>query len=273
MVRMRNSHLWLGAAVAMVLSMAALPREAAADGEGVHWAAALGLGARPDYEGSDRYRIIPVGGLKAAWESGRYAELAGTESSGSSVRVSGNLIANSPFELGPVLQYRLGRGDVESNFVDAMKNVDPAVEGGVFAAWQMKPWGVGITYAADMADAHDGSLIELAGEYKDAVSPNMDVGVTLASTWGSGSYNSTYFGVSGADSARSGLKEYNADSGFKDVGGRVKVGWAGDNWGPWKIIATFAYFRMVGEAADSPVVKKAGDENQFFGGIALAYQN
>ena len=255
-----------------VVACPALSRAEAGDG-GVHWTAALGVGARPDYEGSDRYKAIPIGGLKARWDSGQYAEISGTESSGSAVRMSGNLLADSQFELGPVLQYRLSRADVESNLVDAMKNVDSAIEGGFFAAWNPKPWNIGVTFAGDMSHTHDGSLLEFSGGYVDSLSPNFDLSVTLASTWASEDYNDAYFGVSAKDATRSGLDTFGADAGFKDVGGRVKLGFGADDWGPWKMVATFAYFRMIGDAADSPVVARAGDENQLFFGFGLMYQN
>ena len=275
MTRVRDPWMVFFGTGVLLMTMAALPcgASAQAGSGGAHWAAALGLGARPDYEGSDRYKAIPVGFLKARWDSGRYVEFAGTESSGSAVRISGNLISDSPVEFGPILQYRLGRGDVQSNLVDAMKNVDAALEGGVFAAWAPKPWRVELDWAGDMSHTHDGSVLELSGGYADALSPNLDLGVTIASTWASKDYNDTYFGVSARDSGRSGLDTFNASSGFKDVGGRIKLGFAGDDWGPWKVIGTFAYFRMIGDAADSPVVARAGDDNQYFFGVALAYQN
>lgn len=158
-------------------------------------------------------------------------ELSGTDSSGSAVRIGGNLIPNSRFEVGPILQYRLPRGDVESY------------------------------------------LVEFSCEYNKSLTLDLDLGVTLGSTWASQDYNSTYFGVSSADARRSGLSTFRAGSAFKYIGGKVKLGFGPDSWGPWKIIGTFGYFRLIGHAADSPVVARAGDENQVFAGVALGYQN
>lgn len=241
-------------------------------GKNFHWMMALGAGMRPDYEGSDHMKPIPIGGAKIWWEDGRYSELSGTESSGSAVRLSGNLIPNSPIEFGPVLQYRLERDDVQSGRVDAMSDIDGAIETGVLAMYRMKPWGVGLTYVYDISDEHGGSLIEMVGEYQEALSPNLDVGLTVASTWASGAYMGTYFNVSPTEAARTGFDAYDADADFKDVGVRVKLGWRGDNWGGWKLFGSFAYFRMLGDAEDSPVVDTAGDADQFFGGIAVGYQ-
>jgi outer membrane protein len=265
---------------AMVWTWVAMPQAADAQGYGssskggsnFHWAGALGVGFRPDYEGSDHYETIPIGGAKMWWDDGRYSELSGTESSGSAIRLSGNLIPNSPIELGPVMQYRLGRGDVQSGRVDKLNNVDGAFETGALAAYRMKPWSVEMSYVYDISDGHGGSLIEFAGGYTETLSDNLDVGVTVASTWASGAYMGTYFNVSPTEAAETGFAAYDADDGFKDVGVRVKLGWQGDGWDGWKIIGSFAYFRMLGDAEDSPIVDTAGAEDQFFGGLALGYQ-
>jgi outer membrane protein len=265
--------------LAVTIAMSS-PQVAAAQGYGkgksggsnFHWSAALGVGMRPDYEGSDHYKPFPVGGAKIWWDDGRYSELSGTESSGSAVRLSGNLIPNSPIELGPVLQYRLERDDVKSGRIDAMNSIDGAIETGVLAAYRIKPWVLELSYVYDISNEHGGSLIEMAGGYDEKLSPNLDMGVTVASTWASGAYMGTYFNVSPTESARTGLSAYDADDGFKDVGVRVRLGWKGDDWGGWKLLGSFAYFRLLGDAEDSPVVDTAGSEDQFFGGVAIGYE-
>jgi outer membrane protein len=79
---------------------------------------------------------------------------------------------------------------------------------------------------------------------------------------------SSYFGIDAADAARSGLDQFNADEDFKDVslGGaltyqceRLSV----------SLLANYA--RLIGDAADSPVVEEVGDENQLFGGALVNY--
>ena len=80
---------------------------------------------------------------------------------------------------------------------------------------------------------------------------------------------SEQFGISANDSARSGLNQFNADEGFKDVGVRGQVTYRfTDSWS-----STFAaqYKLMVEDAADSPVVDDAGSEHQFVAGVTVNF--
>jgi len=242
-------------------------------GSGMHYRVAAGTGARPDYEGSNNYDPYPIGNLKVWWDDGRYAELVGAQSSGSALRLAGNLIPNYPIEFGPVLQYRMKRDNVQSGRVDALGEVDAAVEAGVTAAYRMEQWMLGATWVYDISSKYEGHLLELAGGYEEKLSSNLEVSLTAASTWASDGYMDTYFGVSAADAAViPGYTAHNPDAGFKDVGGRMALAWAGDNWGGWKLIASFSYFRLLDDAEDSPVVDESGDANQYFGGLMGSYE-
>ena len=243
-------------------------------GSGMHYAVGAGTGARPDYEGSNDYDVFPYGFFKVWWNDGRYAQLEGAQSSGSAVRLAGNLIPNSPLEFGPVLQYRLERDNVQSGRVDQLGEVDAAVEAGVNLAYRAKPWLLEATWVYDISQKYEGHLLELAGGWEEKASDNLGISLTVASTWASDQYMDTYFGVSAADAALiAGYTDHNPDDGFKDVGGRLAMTWKGDNWGGWKIIASFSYFRLLNDAEDSPIVDESGDANQFFGGLMGAYEH
>jgi outer membrane protein len=239
----------------------------------MHWGIGLGAGYRPDYEGSDHFKPFPIGFVRLWWDDGRRVELRGTESSGSAVRISSNLIPNSDFELGPVLQYRLPRDEVKSGRVDHMKDIDGAVEAGVYVGFAPRPWRIGATYTYDVSNEYGGSLVELVAGWSDKLTDLFDMGVSVASTYASGAYMGKYFGVSPVEAARTGFDAYDADQGFKDVGGRVTFGIGGEQWDGWKIFASASYFRLLGDAEDSPVVDDAGDANQYFGGIGVAYEH
>jgi outer membrane protein len=243
-------------------------------GSGMHYRVGAGTGARPDYEGSNDYDVFPYGLFKVWWDDGRYAELVSAQSSGSAIRLAGNLIPNSPIEFGPVLQYRLERDNVQSGRVDQLGEVDAAVEAGVTAAYRMKPWSIESTWVYDISSKYEGHLLELAGGYEEKLSNNLGISLTAASTWASDGYMDTYFGVAAADAALiAGYTPHNPDDGFKDVGGRMALAWAGDNWGGWKLVASFSYFRLLDDAEDSPIVDESGDKNQFFGGVMGTYEH
>ena len=86
-----------------------------------NWIVAAGASARPDYEGSDDREAFPFASFKMWWDSGRYVELVGARSSGSAARFAANIIDKTRvdiFELGPVIQYRLPRDDVDNDAVE-----------------------------------------------------------------------------------------------------------------------------------------------------------
>lgn len=240
---------------------------------GFHWGVGLGVGYRPDYEGSNDYTPFPIGFARVWWDEGYDIELRGAESSGSAVRLSSNVIPSQDFEFGPVLQYRISRDEVHSGRVDALDGPDGTWEGGAFAAYTPGPWRVAATYTYDIDGEYDGGLLELAAGWRDQLTDLVDLGVSAASTWASNSYMTNYFGITPAESALTGFDAYDTDAGFKDVGGRLTLGFGGKQWDGWKVFASASYFRMIGDAEDSPVVDDAGDANQFFGGIGVAYEH
>ena len=76
----------------------------------------------------------------------------------------------------------------------------------------------------------------------------------------------SFFGVSSKQSANSGLKRYDADAGIKDIKLGLSTGYKITN--RWRVGGMVEYKRMVGDAADSPIVE---DKNQFVAGIGISY--
>ncbi len=82
---------------------------------------------------------------------------------------------------------------------------------------------------------------------------------------------SSYFGIDAGDAARSGLDQFNADEGFKDVSlRRLADLCASSSTGARRRLAS--YTRLIGDAEDSPVVDDRGDENQLFAGLLINYR-
>ena len=79
-------------------------------------------------------------------------------------------------------------------------------------------------------------------------------------------YMESFFGIDEKQSINSGYKKYNAESGIKDVNITVSAGYKITS--RWRIGATVGYKRLVGDAADSPIVD---DKNQMFAGFGLSY--
>ena len=231
----------------------------------------LGVSLIPDYEGSEDYDAWPVVFGRYTWSNGMYADLGGT-SDGRAGRAKGNVIAEQWVEMlkaGPVLQFRRERDDADSDRVDRMEKVDHAFEAGAFLGLAKNRWLVNLTAVTDVSDEHDGTLVELAAAYKVLANEQVDLTFGLGATYADEDYMQTYFGVSPADNARSGLPVYNADSGVKDVGANLAVQYKFSS--AWGALGAVRYNRLLGEAEDSPVVDNEGSENQFFFSLAAVY--
>jgi len=228
----------------------------------------IGPAGNPDYEGSDEYHVVPFLAIDL-----RYRGF------GVSLARSGVLIDISPsrfIDAGPVVSYRPERDDVEDGAVDALPDVDDAVEVGGFLAMNLPgPLegrdGFTLRFAGtkDVNDGHDGYLVTSSFRYSAPVAENWRLTGTVSSVYASDSYMDSYFSVSPFGAAASGLRTFEADDGFKDVGLTLSVSYkVFEHWG---ITAAGRYTRLLGDAAESPVVDDRGDPDQFFFGIAGTY--
>ena len=88
-------------------------------------------------------------------------------------------------------------------------------------------------------------------------------------TWSNDRYQDAWFGIAPADAAASGLPAYDPGGGIQAVGATASFETQlSPRWG----IYTYAkYDRLVGDAADSPLVLGLGSRDQFSGGAALTY--
>lgn len=106
---------------------------------------ALGVGAYPDYVGSDDYAlgVAPIG--RYGLGGNRYISLAVTY-------VTINLLDNENWQFGPAGSYRFGRGDVRDSVVRKLPELDPSLDLGVFAGYEAvgedprDRWRVGADY-------------------------------------------------------------------------------------------------------------------------------
>jgi outer membrane protein len=227
---------------------------------------------RPDYEGSDDYEAYGAPFGKYQWASGRYISLGGTSGSERAGRLKANILATdtgSIWQFGPLLQYRPKRDDVENNKVDKLKSVDAATEAGAFIGLDSGPWTASISFATDVSDEHDGSLLYFNGGYDIPVNERFKLNLGAQMTWASDDYMETYFGVKPKNSARSGLPKYTASSGIKNAGMSL-TGFYSFNK-TWGLLGNVSYTRMLNDAEDSPLVNKVGDKNQYVAVLGITY--
>jgi len=224
-----------------------------------------GVGFAPDYEGSSDYEIVPVPFANVKWSNGMYFSLEG-------LKAKANLLPSSwvpGLTLGPMYNYRAERDNVDNSRVDNMKEVSDANELGAFVGFDYNNWYFSFEALADTGDAYDGWHATLAGGYNWAISNVWSLKVGAFTTYANEDYMETYFGVDGSNVGTSGFSFYDPDSGMKDVGLDLGLGYKiTNNWGTQ---AVGKYTLLIGDADDSSPVVNEGSESQFFGALLVVY--
>jgi MipA family protein len=232
----------------------------------------IGIGAAPDYLGSDDYAAIPLPTFD--WKYNGF----GLRSSG--LGVEADLLPFEGFEAGPIVRYDLGRKSVEDSVVKLLPDIDPTVEVGGFIGF-----GVPLTDTAagaptiltmrlesvsGVSGGHSGNVTTPSLGLVQPLNDDLTAIFDVSASYMSGAYADDMFGITAAGATTSGLAAYNPGAGFRDVSAGIVV-----NYKLTENLSTYVlgrYTRLVGDAADSPIVAARGSEDQFLAGVGLTYK-
>ena len=150
-----------------------------------------------------------------------------------------------------------------------LPNVSTTFEAGAFAQAYVAPSLRLRAEARRGIGGHDGWIGELSADLVARDGDNWLVSAGPRVTVSDARYQRAYFGVTPAGAVTSGLPVYTPGGGISAVG--VAIG-ALKQFGPrWGVAAYARYDRLVGDAADSPIVRGPGSRSQPSAGIALSY--
>ena len=189
-------------------------------------------------------------------------------------RLLSNFLPHDHWRLGIAGQFIGERDDVEDDRVDELKSVDASVMLGLIAGYDVlaSPQDDLVLEVEGRQDVSgdNGFLGTIRGRYGRPFAERWRLDALVATTWASEDYMSSYFGIDAGDAVRSGLDQFNADEGFKEVAFGGSLTWRFLE--RWSATATGTYTRLIDDAEDSPVVKDGGDENQVFAGVLINYR-
>lgn len=262
-------------ALALALGFAGISPALGQEEKPQGWGGHLILGglAVPDYEGSEDYQFAPLAAGKLSYDD-YYVEARGP---GLRANVLPGDLLPFGLEFGPAISYRGGRGDVDNDRIDDLKNIDGTIEIGAFAkiftdAGLLPGDEVAfeIEWLSDVGGEHDGTTISFGPSYSFQPWEKVHLGISASATYASGNYNDTYFGIDADNARRSGLSQYDADGGIKDVGLMVNAIY---QWNEhWGITGMAGITQLVGDAADSPIVDDEGSATQGIVGAGLLFR-
>lgn len=222
----------------------------------------VGVATLPKFEGSSDYEIIPLPIIEANYGGIFFLD---------SFRGLGmNVYNQDGLRIGPILTFSRGREQNDASYLRGTGDVDWAFETGVFLEYQWQDWTFGWDLRSDTLNTgHKGAISDINATYFKPFMEKFQFvgGVNLG--WGSEDYMQSFFSINAFQSFNSGLAQYTADSGFKDIGANMNVIYLIDDTRSLSFM--FNVKELFGDAADSPVVK-AGSSTQYFGGAAFVYK-
>ena len=248
----------------LIAAVALCPAWSAAlaqDGEDLRVRVGLGAQLRPEFIGADDHAILPLWDLDIARGSNEFAFEAPDYSFGIPVVSSGG------FSFGPAADIASKRK--ESDVGAPVGKVSTTFEAGAFASFEATK---SIHLRAEVLKGiggHEGLVGTLGADQVWRAGDKYVFSVGPRVLFSNARYQRAYFGVTPAAALASGLPAYDPDGGFHAVAAASGLSYQlSDRFG---LFGFARYERLVGDAADSPIIREFGSRNQLSGGLGLNY--
>ncbi|ADZ68762.1 MipA/OmpV family protein [Polymorphum gilvum] len=218
----------------------------------------LGVGAiaKPRYDGADSYLIAPFPIISV----GRFY-LPGLGQVADGEQRAGIFFY-------PAFGFVGKRSASDSAWLTGTRKIDWALELGAGGGFRTEHLRV-FAELRQGINGHTGQVGEIGADAIVRPMDRIEVSFGPRAGFASSEYMDTYFSVSAAEAAAGPLTQYKAGGGFKSVGleARVSYDWTDHV----RLHLRGGYDRLIGDAADSPIVK-AGSKDQFSVGAGISYR-
>jgi len=179
------------------------------------------------------------------------------------------LVNEKYFKFGGSLGYYESRDEEDSDKLRGFGDVDAGIDGRLFGTLILGKYFLSFKLRKDLSENHDGTLIDLGMGYRLVKDEWIQWNLELNATHADENYMKTYFGVSTLQASQSGLNSFVAQGGFKNIA--IRTDFKGEFFWDWSFMVLAEYKRLLEDAANSPLVKDVGSENQFQIGVGLVY--
>lgn len=258
-----GSVLLAAAITASPIGAARAQQDLPAPGE---WRARVGTGAslKPTYPGADALEIAPLPLVDVTYRAG----LPGLDTVFLNTRDGLGVVVlrEGPLSFGGSVGYAAGRDQDDDDRLRGLGDIEAAPRGVLFLR---ADFGVaGASVEAERAfGGQQGTAVSMDVFVRDRLTPSFALVGRIGATWADDEHMTDWFGVSTAQAARSGYQPHTAEAGFRDVTfsltGNLTLS------PQWAVSVTAGATRLLGDAADSPIVER---ETAPFGLLGVTYR-
>ena len=224
------------------------------------WNVNLGAGAglAPAYLGASRYRPRAIPFALIAYRDTFFFGPMG---------FGYNALHADGWRIGPVLGYEAGRNQDKDPHLGGLGDIQGSITAGAFASYSTGPWRFSGTIRQAVTHTANGLQGLVQFDYRMPLAAHrLFLAVGPDVEFGNGRYSRTWFGVTAAQSAQSGLAQYTPGAGLRDVGLHANL------TAPLTqhvVLRAFANLKqLTGEFGDSPIVQ---DKTQGLLGVGAVY--
>ncbi|MGC1503147.1 MAG: MipA/OmpV family protein [Sulfitobacter sp.] len=234
--------------------VAALPL--AAQERSLNFGIGIGAVGQRAYPGADSYEAS--GDLKFSFGNLTWGNL--------DVGAGIGNVPDNGVSLGGALRV-IGSRDVADNpELAGLDDIDTAVELGLALTFQQTHWRA-FGEVRQGFGGHEGVAGTLGADVIFRPTDRWTVTAGPRLNMGDSEYAGTYFGVTGAEAARSSFSAFNAGGGVLGAGVEIGATYRIDNY--WSLEGLLSYEKLLNDAADSPITQ-IGSDNQLSLRIGLS---
>lgn len=174
------------------------------------------------------------------------------------------------FSIYPSFNFIGKRESSDSNELEGLEDVDWSLEVGLGMAYRYD-WIRGFVEVRQGFNGYSGQVADFGVDFIANPTEDLQLMFGPRASWGSDDYMETYFGITPQENANSALytESYDPGAGFNKAGLAATASY--DLTDKFTLHMQGGWDRLIGDAADSPIVKE-GSENQFYGGAGLTYE-
>jgi outer membrane scaffolding protein for murein synthesis (MipA/OmpV family) len=174
------------------------------------------------------------------------------------------LIKRERLRVNLALRFDPGRQESDSDDLAGMGDIRATVRARLALRWEPAPlWAVGLSSSFDALNRVGGYMVSGSVSRRFDLGPRQRLFLSASLTGAGDRYMQTWYGVTPAQSTASGYAVYDAPEGLRDLS--LSATWRTDFDEHWAGFASLGATRLLGPAADSPLVRQRNGAGLSFG--------